>query len=66
MINPIKLGRITKELSQTEFAKMVGVTPGAVSQWEQGRTFPNPCRLKKISEILEISLDDLLSMQKAG
>lgn len=47
-------------LNQTAFANKIGVTQGAVSQWENGLTRPNTDQLRAISNAFNISIDDLL------
>ena len=47
-------------LNQTEFANKIGVTQGAVSQWENGLTRPNSDQLQAISKAFNVSVDDLL------
>lgn len=53
----IKQLRISQGLSQTEFAKRLFVTPGAVSQWEKNRTAPDTERLMAIAREFSIPLD---------
>lgn len=48
-------------LSQNELAKAAGVTRNAVSQWENGETLPNSSRLKRLSQLLHVPIDDMLS-----
>ena len=48
-------------LNQTAFANRIGVTQGAVSQWECGLTRPNMDQLKTISLEFGVSIDDLLA-----
>ncbi len=58
----IKIAEIRKEkgISQKELAKMLNISPGNLCEWEKGRIEPNLDALKKISEILETSLDYLV------
>ena len=53
----IKMLRISQGLNQTAFAKKIFVTPGAVSQWETGRTIPDTERLMMIAKTFQIPLD---------
>lgn len=53
----IKMLRISQGMNQTEFAKRIFVTPGAVSQWETGRTVPDTERLMAIAKEFSIPLD---------
>ena len=48
-------------LSQKEMAKKLNVTDKAISKWERGISFPDISMLIPISEILEITLYDLLT-----
>lgn len=66
MLNTIKRARIFAELSQTELAEKVGVTPGAVSQWESGATKPSAKRLKRLAKALKLSVDEILTDYERG
>jgi len=56
----IKRIRKSRGETQTEFAKKIGATLPAVSNWETGRNIPNNERLKVIADIANISVADLL------
>lgn len=56
----IKQIRKTHYLNQTEFANRIGVTQGAVSQWENGLTRPNLDQLRAISAAFNISVSDIV------
>lgn len=56
----IELLRITHKLSQAQLAQQVSVSQGAVSQWEQGITYPNVNIQKRLAEIFDVSIDYLL------
>ena len=63
----IRIARILMGYSQGQLAKLVGVTQGAISQWEKGLTHPSYKAIPKLSEVLGISLEELLSTtKKAG
>ena len=57
----IKQIRKTHYLNQTEFANRIGVTQGAVSQWENGLTRPNFDQLRAISAAFNMSVDDIVA-----
>ena len=61
--NKIRIARITKGMTQTELAQKMHVSQGAVGSWEIGYTLPRAGNLAKLSELLEIPVDDIL---KAG
>lgn len=50
-------------LNQSEFAKKIGVSQSAVSQWEHDMTRPNSYQLQAISKAFNISVDDILQDQ---
>jgi putative transcriptional regulator len=39
--NPVALARANTKLSQTEFARLLGVSKRTLEQWEQGRRKPS-------------------------
>ena len=47
-------------MTQAQLAKLLGVTPNCVVQWESGARKPNIVMLKKISLALHCTADDLL------
>ncbi len=65
-MNPKNLGqniknfRISKELTQQEFADLLTIAPQTVSKWERGASYPDIFYLYKISKILDVSILDLL------
>lgn len=52
-------------LTQKELAERLGVTNKAVSKWETGGGMPDVSMLRKLSEILEVSVDELLAGEYA-
>ena len=48
-------------LNQAAFAKMIGVTQSAVSQWENDLTRPNSYQLEAIASTFNVSIDELLA-----
>ncbi|TVU68087.1 XRE family transcriptional regulator [Cobetia crustatorum] len=57
----IKQKRKEAGLSQEALAKQVGVTKGAISQWEQGATNPSGQNLYSLAKALGVSAEWLLS-----
>lgn len=47
-------------LSQVQLANRLGVTQGAVSQWESGFSFPNARKLSELAAVLNCTVDELL------
>jgi hypothetical protein len=51
---------LSRELTQTEIAKMMGVKQPQVSNWLSGKRIPNSENLIKLSTILELYPEELL------
>lgn len=64
MLNQIKKARLIAGISQIELAAKIGVTPGAVCQWENGRTRPNVRMLKPLAEALNTTVEKLLGEEE--
>ena len=56
--------RKEKELKQDALAEALGVSPQAVSKWENDQTCPDISLLPKLAALLGISVDELLSGKK--
>lgn len=56
----LALYRRQKKLNQTELAERIGVTQKTVSKWEIGVYRPDREHIKKLSEVLECPIEDLL------
>ena len=56
----IKRARMLAGMTQEELGVKVGVSNVAVSNWENGKTFPDIKRLKRIAEVLGMPVDDLV------
>ena len=52
--------RRNKNYTQAELARLLGVTRSAVSMWELNLSKPNIDYLKKLANILECTVDDLV------
>ena len=59
-MDKLKEIRKTKKSSQKYLAKKLGVTQGAISQWERGESRPNTENLIELSRVLHCSIEDLL------
>lgn len=57
----IALYRKEKGMKQDELAEMLGVSPQAVSKWENDQTCPDIGLLPQLSKILGVTVDELLS-----
>ncbi len=55
--------RTSRHISQSEIARIVGVSQQAITSWEQGKGSPDPRVLCFIAAILDCSLEELLDME---
>ncbi|RCL01983.1 MAG: putative transcriptional regulator [Candidatus Tokpelaia sp. JSC189] len=68
----IKQARKDARLTQDQMAEQLGITKGAVSQWEAGKTKPRNGTLKKIAKITGkpvvwlMDLNDVISFDEIG
>jgi len=67
IMNQEKIGKFIankrkdKKLTQEQFAEKLGVSINAVSKWERGLCLMDMSLLKSLSEILEVSVNEILS-----
>ena len=61
-MNRIKELRKGKGMKQTDLARQLGVTQGALSGWENENYEPDIKALKKMSEIFGVSVDYILCL----
>ena len=55
----IKSLRVSKNLTQEELAKALGVVRTTVAMWELGKAMPPSNKLPDIAKVLECSVDEL-------
>ena len=56
--------RRAKKITQSELAEKLGVTNRAISNWENGKNMPDLSLFKPLCEILEITINELMSGEK--
>jgi transcriptional regulator with XRE-family HTH domain len=59
--NRISQLRKEKGITQEEMADKLGVTPQAVSKWENDISYPDILLLPKIAKMFDVTVDELLS-----
>ncbi len=64
--NFISALRERRGLSQYQLGALVGVSDKAVSKWENGASKPRIGTIRKLSEVLDISVDELLTCEYAA
>ena len=66
-MNLIESGKLLSELrrskgmTQKQVADKLGVLPKTVSKWETGHGFPDVSSVSTLAEVLEVSVDTILS-----
>ena len=58
--------RKEKNLTQMELANMLGISYQAVSNWERGSAMPDISKLPELSQIFDISIDELLDNESGS
>ena len=54
--------RRERDLTQEQLAEYLGISTGAVSQWECDRTAPDITQLPLLANIFDVSTDELLEI----
>ena len=57
--------RKEKGLTQEELAQHMGISPQAVSKWENDQTCPDISALPKLARLFEVTVDELLEGREA-
>lgn len=71
-MNNKRIGKFLKELrlknnySQTELSELIHVTRQAISNWENGKAAPDSEILIKLSELYNVSIDEILVGELSG
>lgn len=53
--------RKQKQMKQDDLAQLLGVSPQAVSKWENDQTCPDISLLPQLAKLLDVTVDELLS-----
>ena len=62
----IRIYREKAGIEQKVMAKVIGVTPNAISNWESGRSRPDINLIPGICDVLDVSLYELFAMEEPG
>lgn len=71
-MDQIKIGRFISEcrkkknITQAQLAEKLGITDRAVSKWENGKSLPDSSIMLDLCELLDITVNDLLSGEKVS
>ena len=56
--------RKSKGLTQKELAEQIGVSDKTISKWENGNSFPDTSMLLPLCNVLDITVNELLTCEK--
>ena len=56
--------RKDKQLTQEQIAEIFGVSPQAISRWENATSYPDITQLPNIASYFETTVDELLGVKK--
>lgn len=62
-VNNIKKYRLAAGMKQIELCRIVGITQGALSGWENGRYEPDIKSLNKMADLFHTTIDDLMGIE---
>lgn len=60
----LKAARMNMSLTQKEAAKRLGVTVNTLRNWENGKSYPDAMRIRRIEETYDVHYDDLIFLPK--
>jgi Predicted transcriptional regulators len=56
----LKAARINANLGQKEAAAAIGVATETLSNWENGKSFPNVPQISRLEELYRVKYDDII------
>ena len=59
----LKYYRLRKSLTKKDLAELVGVSPMAITNYEKGERYPDMNILKKIAQVLDVTVSDFLMVR---
>ena len=60
----IKAARVNANLTQTSFAKAIGVGVKTVQNWESGASSPRADKMPEICKVLNCGIEDIIFLPK--
>lgn len=60
----LKAARINNQMKQADAARALGVSIDTLSNWENGKTFPDVPQIEKIEKLYGVSYGDLIFCPK--
>ncbi len=59
-LTEFKIMRLRKGLTQVELSQRLGMSQQAVSQWESGRSKPPVSIIRRLANLLDVDIEELL------
>jgi len=56
----LKAARANKQMNQRDAARALGISVETLSNWENGKTFPDVPNIKKIEDLYGVTYGDLI------
>ena len=56
--------RINKNMTQTEIAKIVGVSKYIIGKWERGEAYPDAIQIKKLEKFFDVGFDEIIFLPR--
>lgn len=56
--------RLSNNLTQTQVAKLIGIDQTNISSWENDKTRPEYENLIKLAKIYDVTIDELLGVER--
>jgi transcriptional regulator with XRE-family HTH domain len=63
-VEQLRAWRMRRFLTQKGLAEKVGVPYQTIQRWESGQSFPQPRRLKRLCDALDVTPDELLTPEE--
>ena len=56
----LKSARVTQGLTQVKAAKLIGITPDTLSNYERGKSYPDVPIIQKMEQVYGVSYSELI------
>lgn len=62
----LKAARVNKSLTQKQAAESLGITQRTLSAWENGESFPDVEKIRRLEALYGVSYADIIFMPSQG
>ena len=56
----LKAARVNKNIKQEDAAKLMGISPSTLQNYEAGKTFPDVPVIKRIEKLYDVEYKDII------